>query len=395
MGLFRKKKKNEEKVTDYKWLTVDEALKASMGEAAEDGNAIANMAKQMADLINNAESIQKEAKLEYTAVAKHLCDIERLTKLSDKSAARITDTARTIYNLENQRAGYQQGARRITGERYNTMELYADVIPDQIKSMQAKENYLMLVQNDMRQLEGEKGSIKYEKECAVNKRQFLTKFTYVCIAVVIVLFIMFFVLSDKLGIDFRIPFLITGAIVCGYAAYFYVTMASCSTTIKRCDALNNRAVELLNKVKIKYVNTQNSLDYVYEKYKCNSHQELAYIWQNYVLEKEDEERYKKNSQLLSTYQTMLVEELREIGFEIPDIWAHQAEVLFDKHAMFEMKHVLDERHRKLSAQLDFSRKQIAGLDNDIVTMCKKFPEQESLIRRIIREECDGREVYIE
>ena len=67
----------------------------------------------------------------------------------------------------------------------------------------------------------------------------------------------------------------------------------------------NRANVLLNKVKIKFVNTTNALDYSYEKYGVNSSLEMRHIWEKYSYEKEKERRYRKNSQLLAGYEDNL------------------------------------------------------------------------------------------
>ncbi len=388
MGLFRKKKKQQEEndFSEFKWMTVDEALRVSRGEAPVDGNRIADMAKELADQLNSAQRIYADAKMEYSAVAKHLCDIERLETMNEKTRARINDTARTIYNLENSRTDYQQGARTVTGEKYNACELYHKDIPEQLRVMEERENYLMLVKNDMRQLEGEKGSIAFEKQCAENKKKFLLRFSYVCIGIVIILFIVLFGLHEKIRLDIKLPMLITGALVAGYAAYYMVTTTACTKTSKKCDVLLNRAIELLNKTKIKYVNTANALDYTYEKYKCNSHQELQYTWNNYVKEKEAEARYRKNTQLLAGYQDDLVSQLKNAGFEIPEIWVHQSELLLDREGLREMATALKERHRKLKAQLSFSQKQLSGINSDVEILCSKYPAEEALVKRVISEE---------
>ena len=141
----------------------------------------------------------------------------------------------------------------------------------------------------------------------------------------------------------------------------------------------NRAVELLNKVKIKYVNTVNTLDYTYEKYMCNSHQELAYNWQGYLKEKEGEKKYKKNTGLLAASQDGLAEVLTKAGFALPQMWVHQVEYLTDRHALHELKSVLLERHRKLKIQLEFNSKQKNGMMSDLKSFVKKHPEYSELL----------------
>lgn len=384
MGLFGKKK-NKTRVQEeaYRWLTVDEALALSKGEKVVNEDIIIRLTDEILDQKKNTDKLRDETKQEYEAILKHLSDMQRLDNLSDHEKRELMDTARTITNLENQRTAFLEGERKISGECYHAMELYSEEIPEQLRSMEEREKYISLISNDLRQLEGEKGSIKYERELAENKRRFLTKFSYFAIIAVITLFILFFVLAEYTGKNMTLCFLVTGAAACIYAAYYMVTIKSCSTAIRRCDLMLNRAVGLINKVKIKYVNTQNALDYSYEKYKCNSHQELAYIWAQYVKEKEEEQRFKKSSQLLKSYQGMLVELLERNGFELPDIWTHQAETLLDRHGLFELKELLENRRRKLKAQLEHTLKQHDNAVAELEGLCVKYPRYERLIRRIV------------
>lgn len=384
MGLFsRRKKQNTIDREEYKYLTVDEALALSRGEKVVTEKSVLRMADELLDQKKNTEKLYSETRFEYEAVLKHLADLQRFSGLSDRERASVTDTARTIVNLETQRASYQQGERSISNERYHVMEMYEEDIPAQLKLMEERERYLMLVNNDIRQIEGEKGSIRYDKEQNVAKKKFLTKFTYFAIFLVLTLFIVFFLLASQTGKSMTICFLVTGAIASIYAAYFAVSMNKCSVEIRKSDLMLNRAVELGNKVKIKYVNTTNALDYTYEKYKCNSHQELAYIWQQYVHEKEEEKKYKKNSQLLNAYQNTLIELLERYGFEMPDVWTHQAETLLDRKELADLKDVLDGRRRKLKAQLDYTTRQRENILGELSGMRTKYPAYGDTLQRIL------------
>lgn len=382
MGLFRKKKKeNSINPEEFRWLTVEEALSLSRGEKPVNEDTVVQILEEIVEQSKNNERLGSDTKFEYEEVIRHIADIQRLEGLSERDFATVTDNARLIVNLENQRAAYQQNERKLSPEHYRVMEMYEEEIPKQLRVMEEREKYLMLINNDMRQIEGEKGSIKYEKELASSKRKFLTKFTYIAIVAVITLFILFFVLADYTGKDMTLCFLVTGALACAYAAYYVITVKKCSEISKRSDIMLNRAVEIGNKVKIKLVNTTNALDYSYEKFHCNSHQELAYFWQQYVKEKEEEQHYRKNSQLLVATQNSLIEILEGFGFEIPDIWAHQAETLINRGDMADLKDVLDTRRRKLRAQLDYTMKQKKNLAAEIENLYSKYPQYDRLISR--------------
>ena len=375
MGLFGTKKKKKTEESDYRWMTVDEALILSdgKGKGKNSGNDPRTVSQSLKEQLQNAQRIEKDTSFEYNAITKHISDLQRFDALPDAAKAKIKDLAALLLSYEKQRQDYLEGNRLISSENYKNMELYAEELPEKLKAMEEQERYLMLVKNDMRQLEGEKGAIVYEKEESAKKKSFLLKFTKISVFAVLTVCILLVVLSFYTGKSMLLPIMVTVAIVSIYAAYFTVTMKECDKTVMRNELLQKRCVELLNKVKIKYVNTMNTLEYTYEKYKCNSHQELAYLWQGYLKEKEEEKKYLRNTELLSAGRENLTETLEDYGFEMAEAWGHQAEVFYDGKVMRELKDVLNERHRKLKARLDLNAKQKASIEAEIEAFSAKYP----------------------
>lgn len=382
MGLFGKKSKKKKKDgSSYEWMTVDEALKQS-GSGKTDSEDVEAVLDRLQDQLKNADRIQNETILEYNEIEKHLGDIQILETLPKEYRARIKDLAGNLLEYEKQRQDYLEGNRIISDEKYRKMDMYADEIPEKLKVMEEQERYLMLVKNDMRQIEGEKGSIIFEKDEAVKKKKFLIKFSCFCIAALILISIILIIVGNNTGKSMLLPFLVMSFIACVYIAYFVVSVKACDDTVGKNEKMMGRAVDLLNRVKIKYVNTVNALDYTYEKYGCNSHQELNYLWQGYRREKEEEKKFKKNTGLLAACQESLSDALKEAGFKLPNMWPHQADLLIDKAALSDFKEVLLLRHRKLKAQLDFNARQKDGMMSDIKAFARKYPEYAELLKNI-------------
>lgn len=145
----------------------------------------------------------------------------------------------------------------------------------------------------------------------------------------------------------------------------------------------NRANMLLNKVKIKYVNTTSVLDYSYDKYGVNSLQELRYVWENYVKQKEAEKRYMKNTQLLNSYTERMARALSAAGMEKTDAWVSQPEVLLDRTELVDFKDAVSRRRNKLRARLDYNIRQQDSALNDIEALKAKYIGQEKLITAIL------------
>jgi hypothetical protein len=78
----------------------------------------------------------------------------------------------------------------------------------------------------------------------------------------------------------------------------FVFRRYCIHEIKKNQLLYERALKLINKVKIKFVHNQQLLEFQYKKYKVNSSEVLELRYENY-LEAKDEA---KNTMTLSSIQ---------------------------------------------------------------------------------------------
>lgn len=385
MGLFSGKRAQnveDEEESVYRWMTVDEALAYSKGERRISEDAVVKATEELCEQINYLKERQNDTKLEYTQVTKYLSDIQRFEKLTETERGEIADAARMVLSLDEERIRFQSGGRKISNVAYHTLERYENDFPDVLDDIAKKEEYLTLVRDDMRNLEGEKGSIAYEKEHAIGKKNFLNKLSYGVICIVLAVFIILLVLADNTGKDFVVPFFITGVSAIVYIVYYIFSIGDCNTRAKKSDYMMNRANALLNKVKIKYVNTTGYLEYTYEKYGVNSYLELKSLWEKYVHIREEEKRYKKNTQMLNSYSERMNSILVQMGVEKPEEWIRQPEVFLDRTEMADFKDAISRRRGKLRAELDFSVRSIDSVLNEMESMKSKYKGYEGLINEI-------------
>ena len=68
----------------------------------------------------------------------------------------------------------------------------------------------------------------------------------------------------------------------------------------------NKLILLQNKVKIRYVNNRNLMDYLYIKYNTNSAASLEKQWQEYLQEKEERKEYAEAEARIGYYQKLLL-----------------------------------------------------------------------------------------
>lgn len=385
MGLFKKKTTINDTSGEsaYTWMTVDEALAYSRGERQISSENITRMATELCEQVNFLKGQREETSDEYSQVTQLLTDLQRYERMGEYERAEIADAARMIMGLDAERQRYQAGERKISNSQYHTMEMYEDDFPDKLTELNAHEEYLRLVREDMRNLEGEKGSISYAKERAEKKRRFLNRLAYVVIFSVLLIFIILLMLMDRSGGDFTVPFFITGVAALVYIVYYIYAVNECKSESKKSDYMMNRANSLLNKVKIKFVNTTSVLDYSYEKYKVSSIEQLRYIWENYVLQREEEKRYRKNTQLLNSYTENLYNALKSAGMSKPDAWLHQPELFLNRDELVDYKDAVSNRRNKLKARIDYNMRQQDSVMNEIEAMKAKYSGHEELINSVL------------
>ena len=387
MGLFSKKKKEtREQENIYQWMTVEEALQYNNAAAQTSEDSVRKLADEMADQMQFLKVRQDQTKYEYDEVCSYLDDIKLLETVGEDTRAAITDAARMIIGLDEERIKYQNGDRKVSGDRLRMLKLYEKDIPRKIRELESQEDYLSLVKDDMRNLEGEKGSITYNRDQAQEKKKFLISLTYAVTGLVLVIFIVLIVLMDRTGKDFTLPFFLTGLAGAAYGAYFIHEFGRCRTMARQSEYMLNRANVLLNKIKIKYVNTTNALEYSYEKYGVNSARELKSIWGGYNHDREEEQRYRKNAQLLVGYEDNLERLLKGLGMNKADSWVNQPSLLVSRRELSDFKDSVTNRKNKLRAQLDFNLRQQDTTMNDIEGLKRKYSDFKDVIDDILKKE---------
>jgi len=99
---------------------------------------------------------------------------------------------------------------------------------------------------------------------------------------------------------------VAGAVATAFLSFKYT---DAQRELKRVGAAINRLIQLQNKVKIRYVNNTNLLEYLYIKYDTDSANKLKKRWENYQQEKEERKQYAEAEAKTEYYQKQLVSQL--------------------------------------------------------------------------------------
>jgi len=317
----------------------------------------AGFVKNCCDMINEAKRQQFEAKKEYEVVTAYLADIQKIDLLPAHAKKSIDDMARKLLALNQERQKMQKITPKITMAQRLALEPYEDTILEEIHKMEEQENYLQVINSDIRHLESEKASLDFELQ-EVMERDELGKKMLKAAGIFIVVFLAFlFVLQETAKKNVQLPFVFTIAFGIIVIAYFYFSNRKNQYDLKMAELKMNRAIQLLNKVKIKYVNCTNLLDYLYEKFHVNNAQELHYHWQEYMRIVEEERRFKKTAESIDFYTEEIIRELKKNGISDAAVWGYQIEALVDPKEMVEVRHRLNVRRQKLRQRIDYNNNQ--------------------------------------
>ncbi len=323
-------------------------------------------------------------KREYGVVTSYLKDIETLTDMPDAQKAPIRDAAEHILRLSQARSEYLNATKKISDAQYVMMEQYEDDMPDIIRGMQSNEAYQSAVRHDMACLEGEKMQWTILRGDMSHEKYVLRIASCILFSAYALLMILLFVLQAGFGVDAAWGWLIVTAVagLGGFAIFMRYQNAVKETARSEVNA--NHAISLLNKMKIKYVNITNAVDYSCEKYHVRSAAELEYQWEQYQEAVREKQRYMRNSDELDYYSKKLVSELQKYRLYDANAWVDQPAALLQPAEMSEMKHNLLVRRQKLRARIQYNAKVVETERGHVDRLMQLHPEYEDEIREIIR-----------
>jgi len=333
--------------------------------------------KNCCDIINEARRQNLEAKKEYEVVTSYLADIQRIDMLPAHVRHSVTESARKVVNLNAERQKMQKVPPKITIAQRNALEPYEDTILDEIRRIEENEEYLSRINSDIRQLESEKASLDYELEDIVNREDNGKKIFTLAAGFIIIFLIFLFVLQELAKKDVKLSFVLTIAFGLVAIAYFYFSNRKNQYDLKVAEMKKNKAIQLLNKVKIKYVNCTNLLEYEYEKFHVNNAKELHYHWQEYMRIVDEERRFKKVADMIDLFNHEMVQALKDNGIQDAAVWTYQPEALVDPKEMVEVRHRLNVRRQKLRQRIDYNNGQEEQVRKSLRTFREKNREHDT------------------
>ncbi len=334
---FRKRKREAEEIRD---AALQEPNAENIPERFMDSKQAQSYIMQCCEQIIEAGKELEEEKSEYRIVTDYLKDIQMIEELPPEDFAEVRSAAENVQNLNRMRDDYHNSEKRISDVQFVQMQQEEDVIPDAINRLKSNEAYQNTVKRDMNYLEGEKNEWYYNMLELGRQQKILRKLSVAVLGLFTVGMAILFLLQTAFSFDATYAYM--GLILLAAIGSFgvFLKMTANQTEIRQSEANMNRAIILLNKVKFRYVNVTNAVDYAREKFHVKNAYEFNYIWEQYLNELKEREKFQQANEDLDYYNTKLVRLLKRYRLYDANVWVNQSSALVDKKEMVEVKHNL-------------------------------------------------------
>lgn len=333
-------------------------------------------------IIDNARVLD-EKKEEYYEVMDYLKDLQTIRHISVAELAEIKNTALHIHNLNKAKDEYVNRVRKITDNEFTQMKEVEEDIPQIVKRLQKNEAYQNTVKRDMAYLEGEKLQWTEKLERLSKEQKFLKGFSMFLFTCCFVLCAIFAYLQFAVDLSLKEPFLIA-IVVFLFLGIFVFWKNTVDEKLKKEASVNlNYAISILNKVKIKYVNVTNAVDYTREKFHVESSYELSYRWEKYMESIREQENFEQTNEDLEYYQKKFESQLLVHRLKHFDSWKLKSEVFLNDNEFEALTHELLHREETLKEQMAYNSQVIERAKNEIQSLVERDQEYSPKMKQIL------------
>lgn len=377
--LFRRDAEDE---LEMEWEDEEAAHRIDYSDKEQRDDYVRNCLERMADATRELENLTYE----YDMVTSYLKDMEEIEALPPEEIEQLRECAKRVSLLQDSKTNFMERPHRITDEKYQQIERIADQVEDGYQKLTETEEYQELIRQDLSRLEGEKHAYLYRKSEVMRVIADTRGMAVICVAalgmcILLLLFLQFF-----LEMDTKMGYLVTAGAAALTITIVYIRHLDARRELHRVEIGINKIILLQNKVKIRYVNNTNLLDYLYLKYGVSGAGELMELWENYKIEKEEREKFRRAELELDYNQQELLQMLKRYQIKDPAIWLHQTEAILDPKEMVEIRHNLIIRRQSLRRRMDYNREVVAGgSQKEIKALVDQYPQYAKEIMASVEE----------
>ena len=377
---FHKKDRNDFYEGEWEEEEIEHQIDYDNKEQRDD--YVKSCLERMADATKELENLTYE----YDMVTSYLKDMEEIDALPQEESEQLKECARRVADLQSSRADYMERPRRISEENYRLMERIADEVEEGYEKLSETEEYQNLIRQDLGRLDGERHAYAYRRNEVMGVIADTRGMAVICVVALGLCVLLLLLLQFFLEMDTGVGYLLTAAAAAVAITVIYVKHLDARQELRRVENGINKIILLQNKVKIRYVNNTNLLEYLQLKYGVGSAKELMDLWENYQVERAERETLRKAERDLDYNERELLQMLKCYQIKDPAIWLHQTEAILDRKEMVEIRHNLIVRRQSLRRRRDDNKEVVAGgSQQEIKELVEKYPQYAKEIMQAVEE----------
>ena len=381
MGVFDwlfRRKKIEEPSEDWEKI-VYERDKVNFHDGEERKRYLTGCLEQIGEA-------EKEISLltgEYSLVTSYLTDMEEIESLPPEQMTELKNVARKMQTLSSEMQRFRDKKQRMSESEYRQVSSQENEIEEGIKKLNDAEKMQKLIRQDLTRLDGERHAYEYRRVELENMMANFKGMTVICVVAFVVCILMLMVLQFGFRMETTIGYYVAIAAAAIAITVMTVKYMDSEKELERVGKATNKLIQLQNKVKIRYVNNVNLLDYLCLKYNVESAEKLKQLWDMYQEEKEERRQYLETEAKLDYYREELVEMLTRYRVKDPSRWILQPEAIVDSREMIEIRHGLIVRRQALRKQLDYNRQLSDTAKTEIKEVAAQYPVYAAEIAQLV------------
>lgn len=380
--IARLRRRDEDDLYDEEWDGEEVVHQVDYTDKEQRADYVRNCLERMADATRELENLT----FEYDMVTSYLKDMEEIEALPPEESEQLKECAKRVALLQDSKADFMERPHRISDEKYQQIERMLDEVEEGYGKLTEAEEYQDLIKQDLNRLEGEKHAYLYRKNEVMRLIADTRGMAVICVVALALCIILLLLLQFFLDMDTKAGYLVTAGAAALAITVIYVKHVDARKELHRVEAGINKIILLQNKVKIRYVNNTNLLDYLYLKYGVSSARELMELWENYKIEREEREKFRKAELDLDYNEQELLQILKRYQIKDPAVWLHQTEAILDRKEMVEIRHNLIIRRQSLRRRMDYNREVVAGgSQKEIKELVEKYPQYAKEIMASVEE----------
>lgn len=367
-NLFKKKEKQIAEEEDWEQI-VYARDDVDFSSEEERSRYITNCLEQIAEATKELNLLKGE----YALVTAYLTDIEEIEALPEEQREDVNRIAHRLTALEEERERFRDRKNRMNDADYYRIRKQEGEIAGAIEKIRKEEKYNIVVKQDLHRLDAERHAYSYRREELATMKANLKGVTVIFLIALAVCLGMLAVLQFAFEMNTYVGYFVAVMAAAVAITVLGVKYIDANKEAARVDNAINRLIQIQNKVKIRYVNNVNLLDYLYMKYDTDSSGKLDKLWQAYQQEKEERKQHAEAEAKADYYSEQLIDQLSRFRVSDPARWVHQARALLDKREMVEIRHGLILRRQALRKQMDYNKDVAETARCEVMDVVSQFP----------------------